>query len=329
MYPLPLKGEFGRADDLVLSLNPKTMMLNSGGVGGAASNGIVILVAGVCIAISFALAAHSFAYFDKGGYLWVVLINVVFLLVFGAAGAGSVGHLRKKPVCHPLLIDRGSGKLRQLQGQKLVEADWERLRPFIEPVKSVSTAGASTSCNLHLVQLSEDGKRAEKHMMVQSALGLYDCLSTYEFLARYIEGNWEGLPDIHLLPGERPRFWDAYRYGFFNPWIGVPRWEDRSPASRRWMWVLVPLWTLLFWPLVMLTIAGGRLGYVPKFDARHLTQTEYCPERDGVMPAALKRKMKPPRPLAQSERLLYWISMVGAAILWLGLALKMLMLVLD
>lgn len=92
---------------------------------------------------------------------------------------------------------------------------------------------------------------------------------------------------------------------------------------------LVPLWTLLFWPIVMLMIAGSRLGYAPKFDARYLAQIEYRPEWDGVTPAALKRKMKPPRPLAQSERLLYWISMVGGAILWLGFALTMLMLVLD
>ena len=253
----------------------------------------------------------------------------MFVVVFGAVGIGLAKHLRKEPAAHPLLVNRINGMLIQMQGGKRVEAHWNDLRPYIEPVTSVSTVGASTSCNLHLVQPSEDGRRAWKYMLVQNALGLYDCLSTYEFLARYMEGDWEGLPDIHLLPGERPGFWDAYRYGFFNPWISLPHWEDRSPRSRRWMWVFTPLWTILFWPIVMLTMAGSRLGYMPRFSKQDLAQAEYDPARDGPMPTALQSKIKPPQPLAPGEKLLYWVSMGSGTILWLGFALKMLLLVLD
>ncbi|WP_269791119.1 hypothetical protein [Stenotrophomonas sp. Iso1] len=331
MYPLPVKGKYGRSDGLVLDVNFKSMKIASGGSGSIAANGGIFYLMLLCAGMVFLGGWLIFNEYQRVGSVSaiIVFICIVIFSMFGGAGIGFLRHLRREPVAYLLLIDRKKGKLVQMQGKHRVEAQWNDLRPYIEPVTSVSTVGASTSCNLHMVQPSEDGKRAWKHMMVQNALGLYDCLSTYEFLARYMEGDWEGLPDIHLLPGERPGFWDAYRYGFFNPWIGLPHWEDRSPRSRRWMWVFTPLWTILFWPFAMMPIIGSRFGYIPKFSAQDLTQAEYDPARDGPMPAALQNKIKPPQPLASGEKLLYWVSMGSGAILWLGFALKMLLLILD
>jgi len=291
---------------------------------------MIIFVSLVCWSMVLAggwIAADE--YLDEGRLSVSMLFIALFMIsVFSAGGTGFVRHLLKEPAAYPLLVNRTTGTLIQMQGAKRVEAQWNEMRPYIEPVTNISAAGASTSCNLHLVQPSEGRTRSVKHILVQNALGLYDCLATYEFLARYMEGDWEGLPDIHLLPGERPGFWDAYRYGFFNPWIGVPRWEERSPSSRRWMWLFTPLWTVLFWPIVMLTIAGSRLGYMPRFSAQDLAQGRHDPVHDGPMPAALQSKIKPPQPLVPEEKLLYWISMSGGTILWVGFSLKMLLLIL-
>ena len=331
MYPLPLKGKFGRADDLVLNVNSRVLMLSPCASGSAAVNGVVALVLVVCCGMIMAAASLMIVdYKDQGVMdLFIAFISFLMMAIFGAGAVASLRHFRKQPAAYPLQVNRGSGTLVQMQGAKRIEANWNDLRPYIEPVTTVSTVGASTSCNLHLVQPSEDGKRAWKHMMVQNALGLYDCLSTYEFLARYMEGDWEGLPDIYLLPGERPGFWDAYRFGFFNPWIGVPHWEERSPSSRRWMWLFTPLWTILFWPFAMMPIIGSRFGHMPQFSAQDLAQAKYDAVRDGPVPAALQSKIKPPQPLAPGEKLLYWVSMGSGTILWFGFALKMLWLLLD
>lgn len=331
MYPLPLKGKYGKADYLVLDMTAKSMRLSSGANGSIAGNGGIFYLILLCMGMVLLGGWLVLNEFQRTGHLSLILtfIALVDFTMFGGAGIGFYRHLKKMPIAEPLIVNRLNGTLIQMDGNRRVEAHWNDLRPYIEPVTSVSTAGASTSCNLHLVQPSEDGRRAWKHMMVQNALGLYDCLSTYEFLARYMEGDWEGLPDIHLLPGERPGFWDAYRYGFFNPWIGLPHWEERSPRSRRWMWVFTPLWTILFWPFAVMPIIGSRFGYIPQFSAQDLAQAEYDPARDGPMPAALQSKIKPPQPLAPGEKLLYWVSMGSGTILWLGFALKMLLLVLD
>ncbi|WP_449466712.1 hypothetical protein [Stenotrophomonas humi] len=331
MYPLPLKGKYGRADDLVLEVDAKILRILPGVSGSMAANGGVASLLLFCLVMMIVFTRLIIDEFhgDDAAYFPMIVVSLFFICISGAAGWGFLRHLGNEPSAYPLLINRMTGILVQMQGGQRVEAQWNDLRPYIEPVTSISTVGASTSCNLHLVQPSEDGRRAWKHMMVQNALGLYDCLSTYEFLARYMEGAWDGLPDIHLLPGERPGFWDAYRYGFFNPWIGLPYWEDRSPLSRRWMWVFTPLWTILFWPIAMMPIIGSRFGYVPKFSAQDLAQAEYDPVRDGAMPAALQSKVKPPQPLAPGEKLLYWVSMGSGTILWLGFALKMLLLVFD
>lgn len=331
MYPLPLKGKYGRSDDLVLDVNSNSMRISSGGSGSIAANGGIFFLMLLCVGMVFLGSWVIFSEYQRTGSVGISIIFVcVFIFsIFGGGAFGFLRHLMREPVVYPLLIDRKNGRLVQMQGSQRVEAQWNDLRPYIEPVTSVSTAGASTSCNLHLIQPSEDRKRAWKCIMVQNALGLYDCLSTYEFLARYMEGDWEGLPDIHLLPGERPGFWDAYRYGFFNPWIGLPRWEDRSPRSRRWMWIFTPLWTILFWPFAVMPIIGSRFGYIPKFNSQDLTQAGHDPVRDGPVPAVLRSKIKPPQPLAAGEKLLYWISLGGGTSVWLGFGLMMLLLMLD
>ena len=243
------------------------------------------------------------------GFLFCLVVNIAL-----------IRELKQQVVGFPLLACRKTGRIVQLQGNRRVEADWEFLRPYIEPVTSISSVGASTSCNVHLIEPNEDGSRARRQILLQNALGIYDCLATYEFLASYMEGAWDELPDIYLLPGVRPKFWDAYRYGFYNGWIGVPHWEERSVSSRRWMWLFTPLWTAIFWPLVMLTIAGTRMGRVVRFSDGEIAQAMSGPT-ESVAPA-LQDKIKAPQPLQPTEKLLYWVSMISGVALWGAFAVK-------
>ena len=329
MYPLPLKGRYGRSFDLVLEINEDFAILNPAGTASGAANGFLILLV-VLLSITMLLFGNwiFLAIIGEGSGDWfITTVCVLGFLLFGTGNVAVIKSLRRQVVGFPLLALRKERKVVQLQGSARVEADWERLRPYIEPVTSVSSVGASTSCNVHLIEPTEDGRNARRQILLQNALGLYDCLATYEFLARYMEGDWEGLPDIHLIPGVRPKFWDAYRYGFFNGWIGVPRWDERSEASRRWMWLLTPLWTAIFWPLVILTIAGTRTGRVLRFD-----QSEIGKARDAIaepMPASLQDKIKAPSRLQPAEKLLYWLSMMFGGVLWGAIALKSVMLILG
>lgn len=329
MYPLPVKGRYGRSFDLVLDINEGFALLNSAGTSASAANGIhILLVMLLSVTMLFFGGWIFLAMVGKGSGDWFITAACVLgFILFGVGNVAVIKSLRRQVIGFPLLALRKERKVVQLQGSVRVEADWERLRPYIEPVTSVSSVGASTSCNVHLIEPTEDGRNARRQILLQNALGLYDCLATYEFLARYMEGDWEGLPDIHLIPGVRPKFWDAYRYGFFNGWIGVPRWDERSDASRRWMWVLTPLWTAIFWPLVMLTIAGTRTGRVLRFD-----KSEIGKARGGTaepMPTSLQDKIKAPSRLQPAEKFLYWVSMMSGGVLWGAIALKSVMLILG
>ena len=324
MYPLPIKGKYGRSSDLVLAGNESAARFNPGGGSVGAANGglimlslMLLLIAGVlCQWVIFELMKGS------GASLFIVLFSggVAALLVWVIVAL--VRTAIQSPVTYPILISRKMGLLVQLQGKKRVEASWEKLRPYIEPVTSISSVGSSTSCNIHLIEAAEDGCSARCQILLQNALGIYDCLATYEFLARYMEGDWDGLPDIHLLPAERPAFWDAYRYGFFNPWIGVPHWRDRSSASRRLMGIFTPLWTIIFWPLVMLTILGSRMGSLPRFSDEKVAFAGL--DSSGVVAELLGSKIKAPLSLAEDERFLYRLSVVSGGVLWCALTLAML-----
>lgn len=323
MYPLPLRGRCGRVDDLVLGLNVKVLALCPGAAATIAVNGGLLLVGFLSICVALFLMAGSFDLYGKVG---IGAIDVFFVAgVVAAAVVALVFAIKKQfrtvPIGSPLLINRLSGVLMQQQGRRRVEAQWGSLVPYIELIHSVSSTGAFTSCCLHLIEPSADGRRAQRQILVQTALGIYECLSTYEFIALYMEGKWEELSEIHLMPREKPGFWDSYRFGFFNPWIGVPRWRERSPGSRRWMCILVPLWTVLFWPLVIFGILGARFGYMPRFSAQDLDDARYEPEKDGPPPEIFSRIIKPPQPMAPGERILYSVSLTSGALAWLAGAL--------
>lgn len=316
MYPLPIKGGYGRSYDLVLRINDDFALLNAAGTSSAAGSGIGIIV--ILILLSLKLILSYIIFLEvvaSSGVDWFIsAVSVVFFLVFLVANVVLIREIKRQVIGFPLLASRRTGRVVQLQGNRRVEADWESLRPYIEPVTSVSSVGASTSCNVHLIQPSENGRSAVRQFLLQNALGIYDCLATYEFLASYMEGAWDELPDIYLLPGARPSFWDAYRHGFFNGWIGVPHWQERSPSSRRWMWFFTPLWTAVFWPLVMLTIAGTRTGRVLRFSDSEIAQA--MSGATETVTAALRDKIKAPQPLQPGEKLLYWVSMISGGALW-------------
>lgn len=318
-YALPLRASWAKSDDMVLDLDPARLLVAAGGTAGSAVNSLV-LVGGLGL-LSGAITCIWTTVSAWGQDTFFVILSTGFALAFLWGTIACYREPSKHPITWPTIFNRRTGTVIQMQGKERVEARWDDLLPHIE----ILNAGGGISCNLALLHLMEDGRRARSYIQVQRALGFYDSLAVYEFVARYMEGDWDGLPEIRVMPGVRPGFWDAYRHGFWNPWIGAVDWEKRDALSRARMFLWVPIWTILMLPLVILTMVGSRMGWEPRFSDEDLEAARYVPERDGPTPEVLNEKLQLPGPMHPTERCLLTGVWVVASTLWLlGIALILL-----
>ncbi|KLJ00609.1 hypothetical protein [Luteimonas sp. FCS-9] len=207
-----------------------------------------------------------------------------------------------------------------MQGRKRVEARWSDLQPYFEVMRAAHAAGASSVMILRLVHLSEDGRSAISQIKVSGHLiSARAAAAYYEFLCRYMAGDWEALPEIRLIGGIRRPLLQEFRLDGINFWMGAYDWSERRPIGKLLMWVFVPVWTVLLWPFHMLTLLGSRLGWVPQFPQKDLDEAAYDPGKDGPIPEALARKIQPLGEIALPERVLYIGSILLGGGLWVWL----------
>lgn len=330
MYSLPLRANLTKADDMVLSLDHVSMRCVPSGTAESGVNGIVLLMCLACLlfpGMTVLFATSIFASPNDRPY--DIFISCVFLLFMGLFSFGAIKAAiamykwqDNMPIAWPTIFNRRDGTVIQMQGKRRFEAAWADLLPYIEQVPT----GSVPSFNLALLRLGEEGARAQCHIQVQRAQGIYNCLAIYEFVARYMEGNWDDLPEIPVLPGLRPGFWDAYRHGFWNPWIGEKEWVQRNRLSRARMYLWVPIWTILLFPIVILTMIGTRMGWEPTFPNEDIEAARCEVTRDGPVPAALTNKIRQPSPVHPTERRLYIAVWSAATLCWVLSGVAMLVL---
>jgi hypothetical protein len=329
MYPLLVRAQQGYAGELVLEANPAAMKTLPNADGIAMGFGIIVLAVSVCMGFSllFLVMASSGWEDYRAGRTFVPLFMIALVggmvpvSVAAAVGFGRVAV--KKEFARPTVFNRRTGMVIQLQGTKRVEARWSDLRPYIERLSAAHASGASVVENFHLVELTEDGRDARNLIEIKLHAGSTKVAAMYyRFLCDYMEGNWTTLPEIYLLGGIRLPLWREYRQHRLSFWFATKDWTDRSRESRRWMWLLVPLWTAGWWPMYIFAFIGGRLGWVPQLSEDDLSGTEWDESTEGPVPAEFSSKVRT-RNLHPEEKRLYIVSFVAGLVLWMWLPYKL------
>lgn len=314
-YKLPKRGPLAAGSEWLLSIDPVAARATPLGGGSSAVNGGLLLLVLVilCADIFFAglmLGAkgeHSafvlYSILGPASFLFLVLAIAIFVRVM------------KGEYTTPLLLNRRDQTVSQAQKNSLVEANWAELVPYVEVVRTVNYSGGAQLHNLHLV-LSEHGGEV-KRILVKNALGGYsEALAYYEFLRRYMNGEWAGLPETYLIGGIRQSWFDEFRSNMWNaPFTRVP-WRQSS-TKRKWISSgLLIIFTILWWPVTMLTLVGARMGYIPMFPREVELRTTYNAAQDGPLPSELRGKIKLEERVAGAEKMLYLVAIAAGAIAW-------------
>ncbi len=322
LYPLLLRARQGYAGELVIEASPAAMRTLPNADGIALGFGLLVLMALVCAGLSIFFLSNVVG--EWRGYTagsisspWFMIgVMATSAAVAVAAIVGCVRVFVNKEFARPTIFNRRDGTVIQLQGSKRVEARWTDLRPYIEQIQTAHAAGGSLVENFYLVEPMDGGRKARNLIEIKLHVGGSKIAAMYyRFLCDYMEGNWQDLPEICLLGGVRLPLWREYRQHRLSFWFATKDWADRSPASKIWMWLLVPIWTAGWWPMYILSFIGGRLGWVPQISDDDLAGTHWDESTDGPVPAEFASKVRM-RTLHPHEKRLYIVSFVAGLILW-------------
>lgn len=217
--------------------------------------------------------------------------------------------IASQPVSRPVLLNRKTGKVMQIQGKKkLVVADWSNLRPFVE---LIYTAQAMPIWRFHLIQTDEKNNVVSKFLLKILAPGPSGCACYYEYLHRYMKGQWDGIPDTLLVHGVRRTLLRQFRNDFGWMFGKKQAWNDRPLWLRALIFMLLPLLTVVIWPFGLFILLGSRLGWVAKFSPDIQKAVD-----EGVLPSPLASRIRDEPRLALSEQMLYGFIIVGATVVW-------------
>jgi hypothetical protein len=241
----------------------------------------------------------------KGWLLVTVALCVIAALFFGVALVISVC---RQPLDWPVLFNRRTGKVIQMQGKQMVGADWAALRPFVERVYN---AQGAPFWKLRLLQLNEAGA-VEKNLVLKAlAPGPEGCAAYFEYLRRYMQGQWEGIPDTLVVHGLRRSLLRQFRNDFGWMFGKKRAWAERPTWLKALTIVLMPVLTFVIWPFGFFVLLGSRAGWQPTFPADAEAQAQ-----GGAMPPQLKSKIRQEPELAASERVLYAAIVVISTVIW-------------
>lgn len=320
LYALPMKGPKAQGEGWIISLDPVGFYVSPRAGIMSASNGMLLILFVLTIGFSLAVLTPIV----PGLLLGEVRFGEVLIEIFGAAilaifASAILVQMVAFDIAYPLLFNRVTGKVVQLQGNKRVEANWGDLRPYLSALTSVGYGGATTNYHLLLAQPTQSGKYVSSQILAKSTLeSPHEALRYYELLRRYMEGEWGALPQTYLSNGLRPPFWKEFRGNWWNDWMNRIPWRERADSSRKLLAFTVPLWTTIWWPLIVLTLIGSRMGRIRNLPESDMLAATYNPVAHGAMPSGLMGKvLADPQP-ERAEKMLYAFSLSLGAFIWVG-----------
>lgn len=194
-----------------------------------------------------------------------VLIMSVSIAVFALIAVAALVQAVTAPYAFPTLFNRATGKVVQLRGRERIEAPWAQLVPQVESI----TVGGALRYRLCLKGPTEVG--AAQMLLVSNANNSpVDCLAHYEFLRRYMAGDWQWLPKVECLEGTRRPLLQEFGNNLWTQMTNYRPWDERSVLGKMLSSGALLLISLLWWPMLLLTLIGSRLGRLPRLSAADL-----------------------------------------------------------
>lgn len=208
-----------------------------------------------------------------------MLIMSVSVFVFALIAVAALVQAVAAPYAFPTLFNRVTGKVVQLRGRDRIEADWSQLVPQVE----VAMSGGAQLCHLCLASPVEAG--TGKTIVVSNANNSpADCLAHYEFLCRYMAGDWCALPEVECLEGARRPLLREFGDNLWTQMTNYRPWNERSAQGKALSSAALLSIALLWWPMLLLTLIGSRLGSLPRFSAVDLGTRPALPEGSAQEP---------------------------------------------
>lgn len=271
LYDLPRRGPVAKGEGIVVSMDTTRLQIRPHGdmSSGLKSMLLSLGLLGSGVATWFSvMLVHEFRQGTADQAF--VLIMLVSIAVFAVIAIAALVRVFTTSHVFPALFNRSSGKVVQLQDRRRIEADWADLVPRVEIATAVNTGGAVQYHHLYLVDPADDGK-----MIIVSAAnnGQSDCLAYYEFLRRYMAGEWTSLPDTVCLEGERRPLLRELSANLWTQPSNYRPWQERSTLGKGLSSLALLAIALLWWPVLLLTLIGSRIGSMPRFSAADLGET--------------------------------------------------------
>lgn len=253
-------------DGLVLSMDPARLQTLPNGNMSSALKGILLFLGLMMLGIAAWFCRMLAEAFRQGtADTAFVLIMSVSVFVFAPIAVAALVQAVTAPYAFPTLFNRVTGKVVQLRGRERIEADWLQLVPQVE----VAMSGGAELCHLCLASPVEAG--AGKMIVVSNANNSpADCLAHYEFLCRYMAGDWRSLPEVECLEGARRPLLREFGDNLWTQMTNYRPWDERSAQGKALSSAALLAIALLWWPMLLLTLIGSRLGRLPRFSVADL-----------------------------------------------------------
>ncbi|MCR6475998.1 hypothetical protein NU688_07510 [Variovorax sp. ZS18.2.2] len=267
-------------DGLVLSMDPARLQTLPHGNMSSALKGILLFLGLMMLGIAAWFCRMLAEAFRQGtADTAFVLIMSVSIFVFALIAVAALVQAVTAPYAFPTLFNRLTGKVAQLRGGERIEADWSQLVPQVE----VAMSGGAQLCHLCLTGPAEAG--GGKMIVVSNANNSpADCLAHYEFLCRYMAGDWRSLPEVECLEGARRPLLREFSDNLWTQMTNYRPWDERSAQGKALSSAALLTIALLWWPMLLLTLIGSRLGRLPRFSDADL----------GASPALLEGSVQEP-----------------------------------
>lgn len=261
-------------DGFVLSMDPARLQTLPHGNMSSALKGILLFLGLMTLGIAAWFCRMLAEAFRQGtADTAFVLIMSVSVFVFALIAVAALVQAVTAPYAFPTLFNRVTGKVVQLRGGERIEADWPQLVPQVE----VAMWDGAQLCHLCLTGPAEDG--AGKMIFVSNANNSpADCLARYEFLCRYMAGDWRSLPEVECLEGARRPLLREFGDNLWTRMTNYRPWDERSVQGKALSSAALLAIALLWWPMLLLTLVGSRLGRLPRFSAADLGSGSARPE---------------------------------------------------
>ncbi|MFV5213854.1 DUF6708 domain-containing protein [Azonexus caeni] len=179
---------------------------------------------------------------------WVMLAMFFYVL---ATACWLVHMLIIQPSPSPLLLDRKARKVYGSYRGKLVEMDWNRVKPAITRGAMANRGGVMTLYNFSLAQFAAgqepSNKTVECGILLSSAnIGMEPCVALWEFIRIYMDEAPEKLPATEVSPetSDWTQKW-LERGPYGSIYLGQPiitLLRENNGVPRFDFWISVAVW---------------------------------------------------------------------------------------